>query len=221
MNSEEYFAGIDIGSSAIKIVILNSDNDIRGHRVTPTGSLFNKNTLDTLKSLLSDIDISMEHLKYIVSTGYGRKLFRTAHENISEITANAKGATFFSSEGAQIKSIINIGGQDSKIIALDNNGLVKNFVMNDKCAAGTGRFLEMVSRNLGVDIDEMGKIHTAFNGTPSTVNSTCAVFAESEIITLLSNGESNAEVITGVHYSIAKRISRLARRIGNTGSCIF
>jgi len=211
-----YFAGIDIGSTAIKIVLIDEAGEMISHYITPTGSNFYRNALQGFNALLEKRSIERSAVKYIVSTGYGRKLFKEADESISEITANAIGAKNLSGIDGSIRTIINIGGQDSKVILLDDGGCVKNFVMNDKCAAGTGRFLEMVSRNLEIEIDELGDYHFR-SGVPLTINSTCTVFAESEIISLLANGHSKEDIIAGIHYSIARRIAGLARRIGIDG----
>lgn len=210
----KYFAGIDIGSTAIKIVLIDESGDIVAHQTSPTGSHFHKNTLDAFHLLLEKTGIKREDVMYITSTGYGRKLFKEANESISEITANAVGARIIGKDYGTVRTIINIGGQDSKVILLDDAGHVKNFAMNDKCAAGTGRFLEMTARNLGVEVDELGRMHMNAKDIPLTINSTCTVFAESEIISLLANGHEREEIIAGVHYSIAKRIVRLAKRIG-------
>ncbi|MEW6738860.1 MAG: acyl-CoA dehydratase activase [Nitrospirota bacterium] len=210
----KYFAGIDIGSTAIKIVLIDESGDIVAHQTSPTGSHFHKNTLDSFHMLLERTGTKKEDVAYITSTGYGRKLFKEADESISEITANAAGARIIGKDYGAVRTIINIGGQDSKVILIDDAGHVKNFTMNDKCAAGTGRFLEMTARNLGVEVDELGTMHLNAKDIPLTINSTCTVFAESEIISLLANGHEREEIIAGVHYSIARRIVRLAKRIG-------
>ncbi|MFN3480721.1 MAG: acyl-CoA dehydratase activase [Thermodesulfovibrionales bacterium] len=209
----KYFAGIDIGSTAIKVVIIDEDGTKVSHLITPTGSLFYRNALDALNRLLASNRIKREDLAYIVSTGYGRKLFKEADESVSEITANAIGAKAVAAQNGDVRTIINIGGQDSKVISLDENGHVRNFVMNDRCAAGTGRFLEMASRNLEIDLNEMGEYHFRAD-VPLSINSTCTVFAETEIISLLANGHGREEIIAGIHYSIARRIARLAKGIG-------
>jgi len=113
-----------------------------------------------------------------------------------------------------VRTIINIGGQDLKVIVLDSEGHVVNFAMNDKCAAGTGRFLDVTARNLEIDVSELGECHTRMTGIPVTINSTCTVFAESEIISLLADGNGRDEIIAGIHYSIARRVARLAKRHG-------
>ncbi len=210
----KYFLGIDIGSTAIKIVLIDGSGNIVAYQVTPTGSHFHKNTLESLRMLFERTGVKREDIAYIASTGYGRKLFKEADESISEITANATGARIIGKDHGVVRTIINIGGQDSKVILIDDAGHVKNFIMNDKCAAGTGRFLEMTARNLGIEVDELGTMHINARGIPLTINSTCTVFAESEIISLLANGYRPEEIVAGVHYSIAKRIVRLAKRIG-------
>ncbi|MBT3301291.1 MAG: CoA activase [Bacteroidetes bacterium] len=215
------YCGIDIGSSSIKIALLNEEVKLIAHSISPTGSSFRKNATIALDNLLSKHQISQTQIKYVVSTGYGRKLFPTADENISEITANATGSKHSFKNQSVLRSIINIGGQDSKVIVLDANGYVKNFVMNDKCAAGTGRFLEMAARNLEVDIDDLGELHFANKKPPLAVNSTCAVFAESEIISLLAAGHGKEEIASGIHYSIARRIARLASRAGIDDAVLF
>jgi len=209
----QYFAGIDIGSTAIKIAIADERGKLIGQKISASGSMFYKYAKQALKDLLNELGINEEDLVYTVSTGYGRKLFKEADENISEITANAIGARAASGE-KEIKTIINIGGQDSKAISLDSEGNVVNFAMNDRCAAGTGKFLDVVAMNLELEVDELGDYHFKSEGTPLAINSTCAVFAESEIIGLLGNDNSVEDIIAGVHYSIAKRIIKLVKRVG-------
>ena len=217
-----YFVGIDIGSTSIKIVLSNDNGELLAHHTCPTGSHFHKNTMAAFETLLAQEKLAMEDVSYIISTGYGRKLFKEADESISEITANAVGASQFgTNQGLQVRTIINIGGQDLKVIALDDEGHIKNFAMNDKCAAGTGRFLEMTARNLEVEVDELGPLHLNAKGVPLTINSTCTVFAESEIIGLLANGHPKEELIAGVHYSIAQRVARLAKRVGVQDKVFF
>ncbi len=209
-----YFAGIDIGSTAIKTALINEAGEIVGIHVTDSGSLFHKNAKEALRVLLEKSGVDRERLKYLIATGYGRKLFKEADDSISEITANAIGAHEAGKAFGGVRTIINIGGQDSKAIQIDDSGNVTNFVMNDKCAAGTGRFLDVAARNLDLDLEDLGDIHFTGSGAPLSINSTCTVFAESEIIGLLANGHGKAEIVAGIHYSIAKRTVRLAKRVG-------
>ncbi len=215
------FAGVDIGSTAIKIVLIDEAEEIRAYKITPTGSHFHRNTLEALDALLEDSGIRREEVLYITSTGYGRKLFKEADETVSEITANAVGALRAGGACGRIRTVINIGGQDSKVILLDDDGHVSNFVMNDRCAAGTGRFLEMAARNLEVGVDELGEYHLNCRGAPVVINSTCTVFAESEIISLLAENHDRGEIIAGIHHSIARRTLRLAKRIGIEEKVLF
>ncbi|MEY2633723.1 MAG: 2-hydroxyglutaryl-CoA dehydratase [Pseudomonadota bacterium] len=209
-----YFAGIDIGSTAIKVALIDGDGQIRGVHVTDSGSLFHKNAKEALRVLLEREGVARDAVKYLIATGYGRKLFKEADDSISEITANALGAHAVGQAVGGVRTIINIGGQDSKAIQIDNNGNVTNFVMNDKCAAGTGRFLDVAARNLDLDLEDLGTIHFNGTGAPLSINSTCTVFAESEIIGLLANGHGKPEIVAGIHYAIAKRTVRLAKRVG-------
>ncbi|HSH14156.1 MAG TPA: acyl-CoA dehydratase activase [Desulfurivibrionaceae bacterium] len=210
----KYFAGVDIGSTTIKIALLDQSEALRAWKITPTGSLFHQNTIEAFTALLAEHGLHREEIAYAVATGYGRKLYRNADESISEITANAVGAGKIGGGNGRVRTIINIGGQDLKVIRLDEQGHVVNFAMNDKCAAGTGRFLEMAARNLEVEVDALGDYHARLQGVPTSINSTCTVFAESEIIGLLAKGDSLAEIIAGIHFSIARRVARLVRRLG-------
>ena len=210
----KYFAGIDIGSTAIKVALIDENKQLAGHKISASGSMFYKYAKQSLKEMLDQLGIDEKDVVYTVSTGYGRKLFKEADENISEITANALGAVAAAEGECEIKTIINIGGQDSKAISLDNEGNVVNFAMNDRCAAGTGKFLDVVAMNLELEVDQLGEYHFKSEGTPLAINSTCAVFAESEIIGLLGNDHSVEDIVAGVHYSIAKRVIKLVKRIG-------
>ncbi|MBA3016075.1 MAG: CoA activase [Proteobacteria bacterium] len=213
------FAGIDIGSTSIKIAITDEEGTLVAHRITPTGSLFHKNTVAAFESLLHEAGIGREEIGAIVSTGYGRKLFKEADLSVSEITANGVGAANLGHSA--VRTIINIGGQDLKVIRLDNDGHVSDFAMNDKCAAGTGRFLEMTARNLEIEVDELGSYHENSRGVPVVINSTCTVFAESEIISLLAAGHAKEDLVAGIHYAIARRVARLARRLGVEDTVLF
>jgi len=209
-----YFAGIDVGSTAIKVAVVNEDGKVAGVHVTPSGSLFHKNSTEALNALLNNLGLKRDDVRYLIATGYGRKLFKEADDSISEITANALGAFEAGKEYGGVRTIINIGGQDSKAIQIDNTGNVVNFAMNDKCAAGTGRFLDVAARNLELNLEDLGDCHFQASSAPLNINSTCTVFAESEIIGLLAKGHGKAEIIAGIHYSIASRTVRLAKRVG-------
>lgn len=216
------FCGIDIGSCTIKIVLIDKEGKIIGHSISPSGNQFYRNAHDSLSLLLTEHGICRNEISHLTSTGYGRKLFTEADDCISEITALAIGAGKTGENcGVSVKSIVNIGGQDSKVILLDCNGGVKDFGMNDKCAAGTGSFLEMTARNMNLSLSELGQLHRDSSKAPIAINSTCTVFAASEIISLLSNGYEKGEIIAGVHCSIARRIAQLAERVGIEDRVLF
>lgn len=210
----QYFAGIDIGSTAIKVVVIDQDKKILGSKTVPTGALVFKNAQTAFMALLDELKLRREDIEYLCTTGYGRKLFKDADETISEITANAIGAQEAGKAFGMVRTILNIGGQDSKGISLDEQGTVVNFAMNDRCAAGTGRFLDMAARNLEIEVTDLGEFHFNAKGIPVAINATCAVFAESEIIGLLGHGHEREEIVKGIHFSIAKRMIRLIKKVG-------
>lgn len=212
-------AGIDIGSTTTKIVFM-SDNIILGSKISSTGSNCKKTVKMLLCEMLKDYHIvGEEEIQYTVATGYGRRMI-IANEIITEITANAKAVKWFMQDKAKVRTIINVGGQDCKVIALNDNGIMLDFVMNDKCAAGTGRFLEVMSRVLEVELDELGTLSTRAKDIPQ-INSLCTVFGESEVISLLSQGRRIEDIIAGIHKSIAKRVGAMARKVGIKEAVFF
>ena len=160
------FAGIDIGSTAIKVALVNKQGDLIDADISATGSLFHKNAVEAFKRLMDKNSIDRESVRYIIATGYGRKLFKEADDSISEITANAIGAFEEGKALGGVRTIINIGGQDTKAIQIDDAGTVTNFAMNDKCAAGTGKFLDVTARNLEIDLEELGDYHFNLKTAP-------------------------------------------------------
>ena len=215
-----YYAGIDIGSATTKVAVIN-DKGVMGHKVAPTGVHCEETAQRILNELLLDLDLRGDDIQSITSTGYGRRLAKFANSTISEITANVKGATWYGTQaGLTVRTIINIGGQDCKVIGLDDHGVTKNFAMNDKCAAGTGRFLETLCRIMEINMSEMGE--TSLQSTvPIRINSTCAVFAESEVISLLARRKQKSDILAGAHYSIANRIARMMKRVGVNDTVFF
>ena len=215
------YAGIDIGSTAIKIALINEENELIDYSVSPSGSLFHKYALTQFEELCKKNGIQEADIAKVVATGYGRKLFKRADEKINEITANALGLASHELAPFNIKTIINIGGQDSKVLEVNENFKVVNFVMNDKCAAGTGKFLDVAARTLEIGVDELEVLHFEAAYDTVEINSTCAVFAESEIISLLAEGTSKGEIVSGIHSSIAKRIRRLSSKINFQTPVLF
>jgi predicted CoA-substrate-specific enzyme activase len=215
-----YYVGIDIGSATTKVALLN-DEAILGHKVVLTGVHCEDTAREALDALLLKLNLAFEDIKCITSTGYGRRLVKFATSTISEISANVKGALWYGAQsGGQVRTIINIGGQDSKVIAVDDQGVTKNFAMNDKCAAGTGRFLETLARILEINVVDLGEVALEAD-VPIRINSTCTVFAESEIISLIARKKQKSEIIAGAHYAIAKRLSRMTKRVGTVDQVFF
>ncbi|AMJ40437.1 acyl-CoA dehydratase activase [Anaerotignum propionicum] len=204
-----YTLGIDVGSASSKAVILKDGKDIVAAEVVQvgTGSSGPQRALDKAFEVSG---LKKEDISYTVATGYGRFNFSDADKQISEISCHAKGIYFLVPTA---RTIIDIGGQDAKAIRLDDKGGIKQFFMNDKCAAGTGRFLEVMARVLETTLDEMAELDEQATDT-APISSTCTVFAESEVISQLSNGVSRNNIIKGVHLSVASRACGLAYRGG-------
>ena len=211
-------AGIDIGSTTTKIVIMRG-HTILSAKTTSTGSNCKKTVTLLLNEMLENCNLREDEIQYTVATGYGRRMIPT-HEIVTEITADAKAAMWLMCEKVHVRTVINIGGQDCKVISLDNKGIMVDFAMNDKCAAGTGRFLEVMSRVLEVELDELGTLSEKAKDIPH-INSLCTVFGESEVISLLSQGRRVEDIIAGIHKSIAKRVGAMVKKIGVKEAVFF
>ena len=209
----ECYAGIDAGSTYIKAAIIDNNCTLQRYKVTPTGIDARKTSRDIIDQLCSQLGISSSDIHVITSTGYSRRRIDIANETVTEIKAHAAGVMCTAHKERDIRTIIDIGGQDSKVIIIDEEGETKNFAMNDKCAAGTGRFLEVIARVLDVTVEELGPLSLRAE-SPCQINSLCAVFAESEVISLLARGKDRKNIIAGIHKSLAKRVSGMARRAG-------
>jgi predicted CoA-substrate-specific enzyme activase len=210
------FIGIDIGSLATKIVLLN-DSKLIDHRTERSTYDFKKIGHNLFEDLLNKNNLKKTDV-YVMSTGYGRNTIDIANDRVTEITAHAKGAQYFFPDA---HSVIDIGGQDSKAIVMSTKtGNVVDFQMNDKCAAGTGRFLEVMAHALEVPIDQFGDLALRSN-KPASISSTCTVFAESEVISLFARGASKEDIASGIHKSIARRVAGMAKRIGVGPKLVF
>lgn len=197
------YAGVDIGSTTSKCVLLNEDGSEAAFAHIMTEFNRNLSGEKVLKEALDKLGAGVDDVGYVVSTGYGRKAFERANEDTPEIIAHARG-TMHIMPG--VRTIIDIGGQDSKVISLDEKGMVSRFEMNDKCAAGTGRFFEVLThRLLGIEMDELSDLILKAEN-PVEISSMCTIFAESEIISHLSQNVPIADVAAGTGYSIARRI---------------
>lgn len=203
------YAGIDIGSRTIKLVLLEQGRIVET-RSADSGFDPAQNAREVLHGITYD---------RILATGYGRHLFEIEYDapTVTEIKAHAEGARFLF---ANARTILDIGGQDSKVIALDGNGKVTKFEMNDRCAAGTGKFLEIMARTLGYDVSAFGA--EALKAVKDIrINSMCTVFAESEVTSLLAKGEDRKEIALGLHRSVMRRAIGMLKRIPQNGTVVF
>jgi predicted CoA-substrate-specific enzyme activase len=204
-----FFAGIDIGSTVTKIVIMDQHEQIRYSLIRPTGAEHRKLANRLMEEALRYLGISLEQIDGVVATGYGRINVPFADRRITEITCHTRGVSW---HFPSARTIIDIGGQDSKGIRT-TNGKVVSFVMNDKCAAGTGRFLDVLGDSLGRTPGELGEIALEARA-PVEINSICTVFAEQEIASHLSRGAPMPEIAAGIYEAIASRVCGMAQRIG-------
>ena len=207
----KYYGGCDVGSTYTKAVILDENGKICADTTIRSKINSEVSAKLAMEEVLNKVGLnSSEELGYLIGTGYGRNKVPFADENISEISCHAMGVHV---TDPSVKAIIDIGGQDVKGISIDTDGTVKNFAMNDKCAAGTGRFLDVMARVLEVRVEDLGDL-----GDKSTkeigISSTCTVFAESEVISQLAVGTDKCDIIAGIHRSVAGRVSGLCNRVG-------
>jgi len=206
---KDYTVGIDIGSITSKAVLMK-EGEILASKVVFTGYNVETAGRKVFDDVLAEAGLPPEAVGRIVATGYGRKGVSIAHESLTEILCHATGAYY---QNPEIRFVIDIGGQDSKAILLDDKGRVKNFTMNDKCAAGTGRFLEVMARAMEVNLETFGDLSLQAD-LPAKISSLCTVFAESEVISLISKGVSRENIIAGIHESIGARVAAMAKRVG-------
>lgn len=203
------YLGIDIGSSSSKAAVVDENRQVVATRVVNLGT-GTSGVDEALKEALELAGITIDDVKYTVATGYGRLKYTAADKQITEITCHAKGVRYLAPDA---DTIIDIGGQDAKGIKLSRDGQVENFVMNEKCAAGTGRFLEVMSRVLNTSLSDLGEL--ADQSTKEIpISSVCTVFAESEVISSLAGGAAHADVARGANMAIAKRVAGMAKRAG-------
>jgi predicted CoA-substrate-specific enzyme activase len=216
MKDKNFFAGIDLGSMTTKCVIMDGA-DILASTVIYTDAEPKKAGVTALDSVLERIGADRASISYIVGTGYGRISLDFFDHTVTELTCHATGVRYINPE---VEGIIDIGGQDSKAIKLKPDGAILDFVLNDRCAAGTGRFLEVMARALRLEMAEFSLLYEK-SLSPCPINSTCIVFAESEVISLVARGNTKTDIAAGLHQSIAKRVGNMAKRIGIGNNTAF
>jgi predicted CoA-substrate-specific enzyme activase len=204
-----YAAGVDVGAASGEVLIWDGEQIVT-YSIVPTGFNSRRAAHQAMEKALEGTGISQEDIGSIVATGYGRIAIDYADRQVTEISCYARGINHLYPE---VRTIIDIGGQDSKAISVGKNGKVVDFLMNDKCAAGTGRFLEVMAKALELEVQHLGEISLAAK-EPHQVSSTCTVFAESEVVTLVAEGVNREDIVAGLHAAIAKRTMSMVRRLG-------
>ena len=210
MNRGRYYAGIDSGSTSTDVAILDGERRLVAGVILPTGAGASAGAERALEQALRQAGLTADDIAATVTTGYGRAAIPMGDKSITEITCHAKGAYFLD---PTVRTIIDIGGQDSKVIRLDEGGNVVSFLMNDKCAAGTGRFLELMARTLELSMEEMSTAGLTWR-EDIAISSMCTVFAESEVVSLIAQNKDRGDIIHGLNRSVASRTAALCRRLG-------
>lgn len=208
----KYFAGIDSGSTTTNMVVLDTDGAMVASAIVRTGPKAERGAREALEAVCEQLDATQQDFAAIMATGYGRDNIPFATNTKTEISCHAHGAHYLN---PAIRTIVDIGGQDSKVICLDEAGEVSNFIMNDKCAAGTGRFLEMMARSLELDMDEISTRGLDWKHD-LTISSMCSVFAESEVISLIADNHSDNDIVHGLNKSIASKTASMVKRARGT-----
>ncbi|MGO8704685.1 MAG: acyl-CoA dehydratase activase [Candidatus Brocadiia bacterium] len=205
-------SGVDVGSVAAKAVVM-AGGKVAGRGMAPTGADPALAAETAWAKALEAAGADRASVSRLVITGYGRRATRLAGDVVTEISAAARGAFWLGAPWGRARIVADLGGQDTKVIVLDAEGNVADFAMNDKCAAGTGRFLTLMAACLELDLAEMGRLSLR-SRAPVPLNSTCAVFAESEVISLIAQGRKKEDIVAGLHAAIASRIATMVRQMG-------
>ena len=205
----KHFIGMDIGSTATKCVAVDEEKKVLAATVIHMGA-GTKADRKALEKLYQKMDAERSECVRTVATGYGRLLYKEAYRQVSEITCHAQG---IHSIFPDVRTVIDVGGQDLKVIRINENGLIEQFTMNDKCAAGTGRFLEVMCRVMDIGLDELA-LYDSKSKELCQISNTCTVFAESEVISKLSQGCETADIVAGIHDAVARKICGMSKRIG-------
>lgn len=203
------YLGVDIGSRACKAVLMDDDG-LRGQRIVDAGVAPQRTCEEMIEQLLAEAGVVRSDVAAIVATGYGRVSLTAADRAVTELSCHGRGAHYLD---PMVRTVIDIGGQDSKVIQVDDAGNMLDFAMNDRCAAGTGRFMEGVARVLETDVDHLGRMIDKARA-PCPINSMCAVFAESEVISLLAQGHDKENIAAGLFEAFARRVGNLAKGVG-------
>ncbi|MCQ1531129.1 acyl-CoA dehydratase activase [Lutispora saccharofermentans] len=204
------YLGVDVGSVSTDVVLIDENSTIMKYTIVKSGFDHKAAIESAINKICNSCSIDIADIKRIVGTGYGRRNVPGTCKTITEISCHAMG---IHSVFPDVRTVIDIGGQDSKIIRVTHEGFAENFLMNDKCAAGTGRFLEVMAHTIGIDVNDLGEISLKAKKVQS-ISSICTVFAESEVISRIAEGCKKEEIVAGIHKAIAERITGMAYAIG-------
>ena len=211
-----YFAGVDIGSTMTKVVVIDGDGTMLSRVIGPTGAEHRRLANKVMEDALHEAGLEFGRIEYVVATGYGRFNVPFADRQMTELTCHARGVV---SQFPNVRTVIDIGGQDAKGLKLTNGKLV-DFVMNDKCAAGTGRFLEVIAETFGLRFEDLGEMSLK-SSTVIPISSTCTVFAQGEVVARLSEGAKVEDILAGLNDAIADRTTNMVRRLGVQPDVVF
>ena len=210
----DYYLGIDVGSLSTEAVIIDARDGLAGYSIIQTGANSTEAAEQALEKALLQAGLQREQIRTAVATGYGRISVPLADKQVTEISCHGLGAHHLFPD---TETVIDIGGQDSKVIRVGEGGKVLDFTMNDKCAAGTGRFLEVMASKLQVSLDDMGRLSLQASGE-SRISSVCTVFAESEVVSLVAQNHPKEEIIRGLHRAIVNRVWSMIKTVGVHGA---
>jgi predicted CoA-substrate-specific enzyme activase len=211
-----YFAGIDLGSTMTKLVIINDDEEICTSVIKHTGAEHRRLANRVMEEALKQVGLPFDEIAYVVATGYGRINVPFADRQITELTCHARGVV---SILPTVRITIDIGGQDAKGLRIDN-GKLTDFVMNDRCAAGTGRFLEVIAAALGLQVEDLGDISSKSTNKVA-ISNTCTVFAQQEVISRISEGVALEDIVAGLHDAIASRAASMVKKLKIEPDVVF
>lgn len=211
-----FFAGVDLGSTVTKVAILDRKQGIRAQVASATGAEHRRLANEIMAQALKQAGLSLKEIGYVVATGYGRVNVPFADCQITELSCHARGVFHLFPHA---RTAIDIGGQDAKGLKIDHGQLV-DFVMNDRCAAGTGRFLDVIAATLGLQVAELGEISLKAAGK-AKISNTCTIFAQSEIVSLISEGRPLAEILAGLHDAIASRVAKMIKGLRVEADVVF
>jgi len=212
-----YAAGVDVGSTQTKAVVISEDGTIVGRALVDTGANVIQAAQNAFNEALAEYKLSEQEVEYVIGTGYGRYRVTFGNDQVTEISCHARGAVHLF---PNTRTVVDMGGQDTKAIKVSEDGEIVDFCMNDKCAAGTGRFLGAAAAALDIPLEDLGD--TALRSShPVKISTTCTVFAESEVLSWLGKGKKIEDILWGVHRSIATRSGGLMRRVGVADEVTF